>query len=161
MKSVYLMRSNGAYKIGVSKNPQKRLRNLRIGNCCIELIYESQKIYNAYSVERELHRKFSSYYLGHEWFAIEDEAKLIDDVKNFVNKHGVLNQTSSQKTETNADADELIKWIFEPTRRKIEQIGKEIEEINKENEFLANQLMELGWTQEEIDYLKKVAENFV
>ena len=78
------MESNGHFKVGVSDNPRKRLKSLSIGNCDISLIYESQKLSNAYCVEGYLHKTFSGFGVGGEWFKIEDKSEVLGEVKKAV-----------------------------------------------------------------------------
>ena len=70
MKSVYLIQSleNGYYKIGVSKNPNKRLLQLKTGNSSdLKLIYTYQSEY-AYKIEKTLHNRYSHLNKEGEWF---------------------------------------------------------------------------------------------
>ena len=68
---VYLMRSgNGYYKIGVSKDVERRLNDLRRQfPISIEIIHYFRS-YNYISAERFLHEKFSSKRLEYEWFEL-------------------------------------------------------------------------------------------
>ncbi len=85
MKSIYLLQSdNGHYKIGVSKNPMKRLKQLQTGNSDkIRLIsfYETE---NAFLLERSLKNRYNIYRVNGEWFnlPLEEEIIFIDNCKN-------------------------------------------------------------------------------
>lgn len=94
---VYILQSqeDGYYKIGVSKNPQKRLSTLQTGNPSeLKLIniYESK---NAKRIEKKLHSLFSSFKKEGEWFdfglmeelSFIEKCKLIDDNIEFIKKH--------------------------------------------------------------------------
>lgn len=55
------------FKIGHSKNPLRRIREIRVGNPTVELVgLSSQK-------EPLLHEKFSAYRIGGEWFNLPEE----------------------------------------------------------------------------------------
>lgn len=164
MKSVYIMKAGNFYKIGVSANPKKRLQALRIGNPDIKLICESKLLQNAYAIESALHKKYHNFALGREWFSIRDENKLIDDAYTIIDEIGIFNQSEKPKSETGRDENNIpaiFELLFEPEEKVIEELYREIDEINKENIFLMKRLIELGWTQEEIDLLVKEAENSV
>ena len=77
MKSIYLLQNdNGFYKIGVSKNPAKRVKQLQTGSADkISLItfYESN---NAFAIERALKNRYSIYRINGEWFNLPLEEEL-------------------------------------------------------------------------------------
>lgn len=106
-KSIYLIKSldESCYKIGVSKNPTKRIRQLQTGNSYeLELIYE-YKTENAYKIESILHRRYSHLNKNKEWFdlsileevsflsecmRIENDLKILIDSEN----HYILNSNN-------------------------------------------------------------------
>ena len=62
------------YKIGVSKNPKKRVKQLKTGNPNgIELLQFFESIY-AYKIESKLHKEYKSNKLDGEWFVFEDDS---------------------------------------------------------------------------------------
>ena len=71
MKKVYLIKSEGSnYKIGTSKHPEKRLRQLQTGNQeKLELVNTFQTNYAAL-VETTLHNRFSHLRQNGEWFTL-------------------------------------------------------------------------------------------
>ena len=82
MKKVYLMKdnNNNLYKIGVSNNPQKRLKTFQTGNAGdVELIYEIE-CDSPHIVEGTLHKYFRTYKVKNEWFDLDNEV-----VNNFKN----------------------------------------------------------------------------
>lgn len=91
---IYLIKSisDGCYKIGVSKNPDKRLKQLQTGNPS-ELhllnVYES-KI--AFKIEKVLHNTFNINKEHGEWFnlSIKDEFYFIDECKKIENNLIIL-----------------------------------------------------------------------
>lgn len=70
MKYVYLMQSleNGYYKIGASKNPQKRIEQLQTGNSSkIKLINKFLTEFST-KIESSLHNLYSHTQKNGEWF---------------------------------------------------------------------------------------------
>ena len=73
MKYIYLIQSleDGYYKVGVSKHPKKRLKQLQTGNSSeLKLIeiYESQY---ADKIEKTLQRRYSYLKKEGEWFDMD------------------------------------------------------------------------------------------
>ena len=69
------------YKIGVSKNPDKRLKNLKTGNSnnlSIKQLYKTNQKY-VYKIETILHRIHENKKIAGEWFLLND-----NDVENFL-----------------------------------------------------------------------------
>lgn len=97
MKYIYLLKSyeNGYYKIGLSKNPFNRIKQLQTGNPeKIELI-ASYKSVNYLKVETALHNYFSHSKTINEWFnlSLEDELKFIDLCKKFDKNIEILKES--------------------------------------------------------------------
>lgn len=68
---VYLFECDGEYKIGRSTKPKSRITAVRPGkkpNFVVACAYAG-----AFQLEKELHKRFSSVALGHEWFALTPE----------------------------------------------------------------------------------------
>ena len=95
---VYLIQKGyGSIKIGVSKDPEKRLRDLQIGNHA-ELFIIAKFPFNSYSeayaLESELHYKFKSFRLRGEWFKkgilrnFDHRAKLFPNIFRPTTKKG-------------------------------------------------------------------------
>jgi hypothetical protein len=68
----YLLKSNGLYKIGKSKDPHKRLSQIKTGNPDVQLI-----TYGTGSSESYLHTLFAKNRVSGEWFKF-DEKKLVE-----------------------------------------------------------------------------------
>lgn len=67
---VYAIRNNttGNIKLGISKNPENRLKQLQTGNDCeLELIATSKAV-NKFSDEVFLHKKYKDFNIRGEWF---------------------------------------------------------------------------------------------
>lgn len=82
MDKIYLIKSlnEGVYKIGVSKNPNKRLKALQTGNPSpveILYLYETE---NAYKIEKSLHNRYSHFNTHGEWFelSIKEETSFME-----------------------------------------------------------------------------------
>jgi hypothetical protein len=83
MEFIYLIKSlsDSHYKIGVSKNPNRRLKQLQTGNSSeIKLICEYQTM-NAYKIEKVLHRRYTHFNIDGEWFdlSIKEEADFLNE----------------------------------------------------------------------------------
>jgi predicted GIY-YIG superfamily endonuclease len=72
MKYIYLIQSleNGYYKIGVSKNPQKRLLQLQTGNSSKLNLVEYYPSEYANKIEKTIHNFLSHQKKEGEWFDI-------------------------------------------------------------------------------------------
>lgn len=98
MKYVYLIQSleNNTYKIGMSKNPNMRVKQLQTGNSSELKLIESYQSKHASKIEKTLQRKYSSKKRKGEWFefSIENEVtfanecKQIEDNINFLIENG-------------------------------------------------------------------------
>jgi predicted GIY-YIG superfamily endonuclease len=79
-KYVYLISDTNSYsyKIGVSNNPEKRIKSLQTGNDNkLKIIHKVQcQYYN--DVETALHNSYQFFKINGEWFELTD-----DDVNNF------------------------------------------------------------------------------
>ena len=82
MKSVYLLLedSNNYYKIGISKNPTKRVKQLQTGSAGLITIYNIFESKYANKIERTLHRKYNLANIKGEWFELT-----IKEAQNFIN----------------------------------------------------------------------------
>lgn len=98
MKHVYLIQEteNGYYKIGVSKNPKKRVKQLNTGNSSMLKLVMSYESEIANKIEKTLHRKYSHLSKEGEWFdlSVSEEADFINECEkiesnmNFLKMHG-------------------------------------------------------------------------
>ena len=85
MKHVYLIQSleDGYYKIGVSKHPKKRVKQLQTGNSSELKLVESFESEYPHLVERALQRRYDYLKKEGEWFdiAISEEVSFLTDCK--------------------------------------------------------------------------------
>ena len=81
MKQVYLIKSEetGRYKIGVSKNPHKRVKQLQTGSNEKIFLINSFKSNYPEKVEKTLHNQYLYLKTNGEWFdlSLEDELLFI------------------------------------------------------------------------------------
>lgn len=124
------------YKIGVSKNPEKRLFDLSLGNRNISMIYKSDMISNPYFVESKLHKMFSENSEGREWFSGIKESNLLEIVKNVVEKFG--RKDKKESTKPNKTMEETIMHIMETFYGDSQEIEKETKAIARENNAIFN-----------------------
>jgi predicted GIY-YIG superfamily endonuclease len=79
-KYVYLISDSNTYnyKIGISNNPEKRIKELQTGNENKLKIIHKVLCENYKNVETALHNQYSFLEINGEWFELREE-----DVKNF------------------------------------------------------------------------------
>lgn len=86
MKQVYLIQSleNSYYKIGVSKHPRKRIRQLQTGNSSELKLIETYESNIADKIEKILHQRYSHAHKEGEWFdlSIKNEITFINECKD-------------------------------------------------------------------------------
>lgn len=94
MKYIYLIQSleDSYYKIGVSKHPKKRVKQLQTGNSSelkLVEIYESE---HAHKVERALQRRYSYLKKEGEWFdlSIKEDVSFLTDCKQIEDSINIL-----------------------------------------------------------------------
>lgn len=90
MGYVYLIEDeeNNRYKIGVTKNLKKRLRNLQTGNSNqikVKYIYETEF---PFRIEQMLHNKFSEYNELNEWYNLPKQ--IVDNFDEYCNKLTII-----------------------------------------------------------------------
>lgn len=94
---IYLIKAKDKCKIGFSKHPEKRLKQLQTGNP--EVLEIAGVIKGTISDEKQLHNKFKKYKIDREWFRYNKEIKnLFDTVEcttssifmDFLTFHGTL-----------------------------------------------------------------------
>lgn len=143
-KSVYIMKCEELCKIGVSKNTKERLKAISIGNPKTKLIWESKKVYNAYKIESDLHKKYSYVSVGREWFLIKNIEKLIKDIEDLIDKIG---EDEVEKNSLNNGNDDLIYKIL-----GMDDLIKETEAIRLENKRIQHFTYCILGLEQESDY---------
>lgn len=85
MKQIYLIQSqeDGYYKIGISKHPQKRIKQLQTGNSSELKLISTYETEYANKIEKTLHRRYSYLKKEGEWFELSliEDISFLDDCK--------------------------------------------------------------------------------
>lgn len=81
---VYLMECGGKYKIGFSKDVERRIKELNHRPFETKLLAKSRLIENPYSFEQEIHEVFEEYRIDGEWYNFEENILqyVINVIKN-------------------------------------------------------------------------------
>lgn len=79
---VYFLECGGKYKIGYSKNVEKRIRELDYRPFKINLIIKSKNVLNAYKIEQNLHIKYEKYKIIGEWYSFDEEQ--VEEIKKYL-----------------------------------------------------------------------------
>ena len=99
---VYIIENqdNGAIKIGVAQNVEKRLKQLQTGSVSeLILVYRSILCSNAFEVEKFMHEKFFNSHIRGEWFDL-DKTIVINELEK---QKFVLNSNFSAYLKTSDD----------------------------------------------------------
>ena len=75
MKSVYLIKEeeNNYFKIGISKNPLIRIKQLQTGSAGHIILYYEYASEYASKIEKAFHRRYKTYNVNGEWFNLREE----------------------------------------------------------------------------------------
>jgi hypothetical protein len=94
-KRVYLIEDGNVCKIGVSKNPYKRLKSIKTSRPYAILVAHSRNF-----TESQLHKKYKQYNIGGEWFRFPKGVykNVIWDIANNKQRRQIM---SSRKKEKN------------------------------------------------------------
>lgn len=158
MKKVYVMASGSKVKIGVAADVQKRAKQLKTGCPLIEIIFESVPLSNAFLVERKLHDEFRCASIGHEWFDGIDKSRVISRANEIVASFGEKSEAPKSKKGAFPAA---IDVLFRSAEDRLWQLDEEIREINKDIDALKTQLLEAGFSADEIQGIIDEAETQV
>lgn len=81
---IYILKSDKYYKIGITKNLDKRIDQLQTGNPHEIYLVCSTFVENTSGFERKLHKEFDQYRISGEWFDLpyEQLEKLIEIIEN-------------------------------------------------------------------------------
>ncbi len=151
-KSVYIMQFGEMCKVGVSKNPQKRLKDIQIGNPNIKLIYQSTLIFNAYEIENKVHRIYKENSIGKEWFLIKDTTEIILTLRQFVETDGIFYIEKKNNKNTNKLLDEIIYAEIKRLQEEVQNIRQETSNMKEENKRVNDFLSCILGTKNECDY---------
>lgn len=99
MKHVYLIQSleDSRYKIGVSKHPKKRVKQLQTGNSSELKLVESYESEFAHRIEKSLQRRYSYLKKEGEWFdmSISNEVTFLKECKDIENNIILLKESGN------------------------------------------------------------------
>jgi len=99
MKQIYLIQSqeDGYYKIGVSKHPKKRVKQLQTGNSSELKLIESYQSEHAHQVERTLQRRYLYLKKEGEWFdlSIAEDVSFLTDCQRIEESIIVLKKSGN------------------------------------------------------------------
>ncbi len=123
-KYVYIMKSNEYYKIGVSSNPQKRLKELQTGNPVEIEIVNSWKVRFAMELEKKLHDLFDRERVRLEWFKLDNED--LENIKKYIEANIVQEEINYRYSLDgrllygfNKSLDERFQKLIEENNRKM------------------------------------------
>lgn len=75
---IYLLESGGLYKVGISKNVERRVKELDNRPFKVKIVCYSDLMKNAQRIEKKLHREFAAHNVYGEWFEFnEDELETV------------------------------------------------------------------------------------
>ena len=99
MKYVYLIQSleDSRYKIGVSKHPKKRVKQLQTGNSSELKLVESYQSEHAHKIERTLQRRYAHLNKEGEWFdmSISHEVSFLKECKKIEESIYILKKSGN------------------------------------------------------------------
>jgi len=99
MKYIYLIQSqeDGYYKIGVSKHPKKRIKQLQTGNSSELKLVESYQSEYAHKVEKALQRRYAHMKKEGEWFdlSIKEDVSFLTDCKQIEESIVILKENGN------------------------------------------------------------------
>lgn len=99
MRKIYLIRSNdGRYKIGISKNPSKRIEQLQTGSPDILKLVDVYESSNSSKIETALHAKYQYCRESGEWFdmSISEEVNFLLDCKKIDKSINLLREMGNE-----------------------------------------------------------------
>lgn len=99
MKYVYMIQAleSGHYKIGVSKHPQKRIKQLITGNSSELKLIETYQSEHAYKIERTLQRRYTGMKKEGEWFdlSIQHETTFLTECEQIQANINILKENGN------------------------------------------------------------------
>lgn len=138
-KKVYVFEYIGKYKIGVTNNTKKRLKQLSCGCPQIKCIYESCFISNAFEVEKILHNHYRKYCIGGEWFSFIDVIEIqdiVDELGNIQHEKAYKNNKAKMMNSFKINLSKIYDRIFPNHERHLEELNNIKKENNELEKFL-------------------------
>lgn len=137
---VYVITSgDGMVKVGVSKNPSQRLKQIQTSNIGADIKFTSIEVGNSYEVEKRVHKELSSHFVSGEWFSCGEDKAVSSVIKN-IEEHGVNPKPvddSSRNTEAEVKMQEwkMLGCSLDSASMLNYEIVKSYLEIDKSVEF--------------------------
>ena len=98
-RSIYLIlnEETGHIKIGIGKNPEKRVKQLQTGSSAKLTILYQREVEYASKIERNLHEDYKFYRLEGEWFEmpILSFSEIDDKITLYENNFKTLNEQNN------------------------------------------------------------------
>lgn len=136
-QNVYVMKNSiGLYKIGISNNPERRLREIeRSSGLDVDIVRLFSVRTNARSVEAFLHKKLKDYRKNGEWFSFDNDVvedtipKLVFEAENPTVIYKETKVGRFVKDLINYDYEKIIdcsycEEIFNSQNKKLESLYK-------------------------------------
>ena len=99
MGFIYLIKNSEdcTYKIGVAKDPRKRLKEIQTGNSSELLIVDMYQTENSFKIEKILHRRYSHLHKHGEWFSLSliEQFNFLDDCKKIEEGIAILRESGN------------------------------------------------------------------
>ena len=129
-QKVYIFRNSvGLYKIGISVNPERRCKQMKLASgidVVIIKVYEVEK--PAIQIESLLHKHFSKFRKHGEWFAFENF--------NIVKIDKLIKKFDSNSDDSSSLVEHTIKQITDINYSKLENLVYCKELFHKQNKVL-------------------------
>lgn len=137
LQSIYVISGgDSCYKIGISKDPMKRVNALSIGSprqICLE--YISTEVHNARKIEVEMHKKYASSKVKEEWFTISNPNELIKHIENMILEVGIKEE-APKKDSVDDKAECMVNKFCGELKTLEHDIALEKEENYNLGQFL-------------------------
>lgn len=134
IKKIYVADYNGFFKIGVSKNVQKRIKQLSCGCPTINVIYQSDYLLNSFEIEVMLHNLYKDKNIGGEWFSQINIKKIKEIVEKYGNVANYEKHKEKDETEFSNELESILNKIFVNSYFKEDNRIMSVEELKYENE---------------------------
>lgn len=83
-RCVYLLKCGDKFKVGVSKNVDRRIKELDKRPLPVKLVTKSELVHCAFEAEKEIHERLEDYRIDGEWFDIPESliGSVIQSIEN-------------------------------------------------------------------------------
>jgi hypothetical protein len=124
--NVYLIWEEGTsyYKIGISRNPAQRLKEIQTGNASQVHLVAEIPVSNANYKEKEFHDKYKRYQVSGEWFSFPP--RVISEVLTFFNVYtsDELNTSKTGLLEKIVDLKIQLELEQRNTEFQMDKVGE-------------------------------------